>query len=92
MAGAGHHPASRLPHYGYLVLKMSSPNDIIKIHRDHTAIAFAPEKLQALAVAQEAIAGFDELDPAPSSSRQRISSSTPNMQPSDNEDIPVNAI
>jgi hypothetical protein len=39
-----------IAHYGYLVLKMSSPRDIIKIHRDHSVDAFALEKLQALAM------------------------------------------
>jgi hypothetical protein len=32
-------------HYGYLVLKMSSPNDIIKIRRDRSAGVSALEKL-----------------------------------------------
>jgi hypothetical protein len=36
-------------HYGYLVLKMSSPNDVLKIQGDHDAGACALEKLQALA-------------------------------------------
>jgi hypothetical protein len=36
-------------HYGYLVLKMSSPNDVLKICRDHEAGVSALEKLQALA-------------------------------------------
>jgi hypothetical protein len=36
-------------HYGYLVLKMSSPNDVLKIHKDHDAGISALEKLQALA-------------------------------------------
>jgi hypothetical protein len=38
-------------HNRYLVLKMSSPNCIIKIHRDHSTNAFTLEKLQVLAVA-----------------------------------------
>jgi hypothetical protein len=36
-------------HYGYLVLKMPSPNDVLKIHEDREAGIFALEKLQALA-------------------------------------------
>jgi hypothetical protein len=32
-------------HYGYLVLKMSSPNGVIKIRGDHDAGACALEKL-----------------------------------------------
>jgi hypothetical protein len=44
-------------HYGYLVMKMSSPNNVIKIHSDHTASIFALEKVQALAAAHEGVAG-----------------------------------
>jgi hypothetical protein len=36
-------------HYGYLVLKMPSPNSILKIHGDCDVGVFALEKLQALA-------------------------------------------
>jgi hypothetical protein len=43
-------------HYGYLVLKMSSPNGVLKIWRDRDAGACALEKLQALAVTREAAA------------------------------------
>jgi hypothetical protein len=32
-------------HYRYLVLKMLSPNDIIKIHRDHYVGVFTLENL-----------------------------------------------
>jgi hypothetical protein len=49
-------------HYGYLVLKMSSPNGIIKICGDRTTSAFTLENLQMLAVAQEAAAGYGEWD------------------------------
>jgi hypothetical protein len=47
---------------------MLLPNGIIKIHGDRTTDAFVPEKLQELAVAQEATAGYGEPDQAPSSS------------------------
>jgi hypothetical protein len=66
-------------HYRYLVLKMLLPNGIIKIHGDRTTDAFVPEKLQELAVAQEATASYGEPDQAPSSSHQRVSSSAPCM-------------
>jgi hypothetical protein len=78
--------------YGYLVLKMSSPNDIIKIHRDRYVGVSMMEKLQALAAAHEAAAGQGAPDQAPSSLRQCISSSTPYVQPSDSEDVPVKII
>jgi hypothetical protein len=34
-----------IAHYGYIVLMMSSPNGIIKVHGDHTTSAFTLEKL-----------------------------------------------
>jgi hypothetical protein len=43
-------------HYRYLVLKMSSSNDTLKIRGDHDASVSALEKLQALTVAREAAA------------------------------------
>jgi hypothetical protein len=43
-------------HYRYLVLKMPSPNGVLKIRGDRDAGACALEKLQALAVACEAAA------------------------------------
>jgi hypothetical protein len=49
-----------IAYYVYLVLKMPPLNDIIKIHGDHFASAFALEKLQALAAVQEVAAGHDE--------------------------------
>jgi hypothetical protein len=56
-------------HYRYLVLKMSSPNGVLKIWGDRDAGACALEKLQALAVACEAAAEPGGQDPAPPSSR-----------------------
>jgi succinylglutamate desuccinylase len=35
-------------HYGYLVIKILSPNSVIKIHGDRTTGVFALEKLQDL--------------------------------------------
>jgi hypothetical protein len=55
-------------HYGYLVLKMSSPNGVLRIRRDHDAGACALEKLQALATAHKAAVEPRGQDPAPPSS------------------------
>jgi hypothetical protein len=66
-------------HYGYLVLKMSSPNGILKIRRDCDAGVFVLEKLKALATQHEAAARPGSLDQAPSSSCQRGSSSAPHV-------------
>jgi hypothetical protein len=64
-------------HYGYLVLKMPSPNSIIKIHRDRSTGVSTLEKLQEVAVAYEVPAGQGALDQTPSSSCQCVSSSMP---------------
>jgi hypothetical protein len=45
-----------IAHYGYLVLKMPSPNSIIKIYGDRSTGVFALEKLQALTVTHEVAA------------------------------------
>jgi hypothetical protein len=54
-----------ISHYGYLVLKILSPNNIIKICGDRTTDVFALEKLQVLAVTHEVAAGQAALDQAP---------------------------
>jgi hypothetical protein len=51
-----------IAHYGYLVLKMSSSNGIVKICRDCPTDVSALEKLHALAAAQEVAAGYGPLD------------------------------
>jgi hypothetical protein len=78
-------------HYGYLVLKMPSPNGVLKIQGDRDAGVCALEKLQALAVAREAAEEPWGQDLAPSSSRQRQrgSASAPRVQP---KDVPVKTI
>jgi hypothetical protein len=58
-------------HYGCLVLKMPSPNGVLKIHEDREAGVSALEKLQALVAQHEAAAGSGSSDLAPSSSHQR---------------------
>jgi hypothetical protein len=81
-----------IAHYGYRVLKMPSPNGIIKIHRDCSANVSALEKLQELAVAHRAAAGQGVPNQAPSSSHQHVSSSAPRVQASDSEDVPVKIV
>jgi hypothetical protein len=68
-------------HYGYLFLKMSSPNDVLKIHEDRDADVAAQEKLQVMAAAREVIAGPEGQDPTPPSSRQCGSTSKPRVLP-----------
>jgi hypothetical protein len=79
-------------HCGYLVLKMPSPNNILKIHGDREAGVSVLEKLQALVAQHEAATRPGSLDLAPSSSRQRGSSSAPRVQPFGKEDIPVKTV
>jgi hypothetical protein len=79
-------------HYGYLVLKMPSPNGVLKIRGDRDTGACALEKLQALAAAHEAAEEPGGQDPAPPSSRQCGSVSAPHVQPSGKEDIPVKTV
>jgi hypothetical protein len=76
-------------HYGYLVLKMPSPNNVIKIRRDHMTCVSALEKLQTLAAVHEAATGRGDQDPTPSSSLQHGSTLAPCVQPSNNEGIHV---
>jgi hypothetical protein len=79
-------------HYGYLILKMPSPNSVLKIHGDRDADVSALEKLHALATQHEVVTGPGSLDQAPSGSCQHGSSSTPRVQPSTKEDVPVKTV
>jgi hypothetical protein len=58
-----------IAHYGYLILKMPSPNDIIKIREDRSISIFTLEKLQTLAAAHKVAVSQGALDQAPSSLR-----------------------
>jgi hypothetical protein len=68
-----------IAHYGYLVLKMPSPNDVLMIRGDHDAGVSTLEKLQALAAQHEATTGIGSPDLAPLSSCQHGSSSAPRV-------------
>jgi hypothetical protein len=79
-------------HYGCLVLKMPSPNGVLKIHGHGNINISALEKLQALAAQHEVAAGPGGWRQEPSSSRQCGSSPAPHVQPSGREDVPMKAI
>jgi hypothetical protein len=79
-------------HYGYLVLKMPSPNSVLKIHGDREAGVSTLEKIQALAAQHEVAARLGRPNLVPSSSRQCGLSSAPHVQPSGKEDIPMKTI
>jgi hypothetical protein len=66
-------------HYGYLVLNMPSPTDVLRIWGDHDTGACALEKLQALAAAREAAVELGGQDPAPPRSCQHSSASAPRV-------------
>jgi hypothetical protein len=79
-------------HYGYLVLKMPTPDGVLRIRGDRDAGACALEKLQALAAAREAVAEPRDQSTAPPGSRQRVSTSAPHVQLSVGEDVPTKTI
>jgi hypothetical protein len=79
-------------HYGYLVLKMLSPNSVLKIHGDCDAGVFVLEKLQDLAMYCEAVTGPGSLDLTTLRSGQRGSTSAPHVRPSNHEGVPVKTI
>jgi hypothetical protein len=66
-------------HYGYLVLKMPPPNGVIKVRGDLSTDVSTLEKLQTVAMTQEATAGYDGQDQAPSSSHECVSISARNV-------------
>jgi hypothetical protein len=71
---------------------MPSPGGVLRIWGDRDAGACALEKLQSLAAAREAVAEPRDQGPAPLSSRQRVSTPAPRVQPSVREDVPVKTI
>jgi hypothetical protein len=79
-------------HYGYLILKMPSPNGVLKIRGDREAGACTLEKLQALAAARKAVEEHGGQDSAPPSSCQRGSDTAPRVQPSSKEDVPMKTV
>jgi hypothetical protein len=79
-------------HYGYLVLKMPTPDGVLRIRGDRDVGACALEKLQALAPAREAVAEPQDQSTAPPGSRQRVSTPAPRVQLSAGEDVPMKTI
>jgi hypothetical protein len=79
-------------YYEYLVLKMPSPTDVLRIWGDHDTGACALEKLQALAAARKATTEPGGQDPAPPRSCQHSSASAPRVQSSGKEDVPIKTV
>jgi hypothetical protein len=79
-------------HYRYLVMKMPTPDGVLRIPGDRDAGACALEKLQALEAAREAVAEPRDQSIAPPGSRQRVSTSAPRVQLFAGEDVPTKTI
>jgi hypothetical protein len=77
-------------HYGYLVLKMPSPVDVLTLQSDRTATVVVVEKLHALAAGLGPAAGAEGSDP--SSSRAKALAKAPKFRPSDTDDVPVKTV
>jgi ribonuclease HI len=78
-----------IAHYGYLVLKMSSPAGVLTVRGDRAAVLAAVEKLHALAVE---VARPDDGGRDPSTSGTKAPTKVPKVQPSGVDDVPVKAI
>jgi hypothetical protein len=78
-----------IAHYGYLVLKMSSPTGVLTVRSDRPAVLAAVEKLHALVV--EAAHPNDE-GRDPSTSCTKMPTKVPKVQPSRADGVPVKTI
>jgi hypothetical protein len=77
-------------HYGYLVLKMPSPVDVLTVQSDRAAAVVAVEKLHALATGLAPAVGAEGSDP--SSSRAKAPTKAPKVRPSNTDDVPVKTV
>jgi hypothetical protein len=78
-----------IAHYGYLVLKMSSPAGVLTVRGDCAAAVAAVEKLHALAAES---ARPDDGGRDPSASGTKAPSKVPKVQPSGTDEGPIKAI
>jgi hypothetical protein len=78
-----------IAHYGYLVLKMSSPAVVLTVRGDRPAALAAVEKLHAL-VAETAHPDDEGRDP--STSCAKAPTKVPKVQPSRADGGPINII
>jgi hypothetical protein len=78
-----------IDHYGYLVLKMSSPAGVLTVRGDRPAALAAVEKLHALA-AEAARPDDGERDP--STSCTEMPAKVPKVQPAGADGVPVKTI
>ena len=78
-----------IAHYGYLVLKMSSPAGVLTVRGDRTATLAAVEKLHALAAKTSRP---DDGGRDPSTSGTKAPAKVPKVQPSGADGGPVKTI
>jgi hypothetical protein len=78
-----------IAHYGYLVLKMSSPAGVLTVQGDRPAALAAVKKLHALAA--EA-ARLDDGGRDPSTSCTKTPAKVPEVQPTGADGVPVKTI
>ena len=78
-----------IAHYGYLVLKMSSPAGVLTVRGDRPTALAAVEKLHAL-VAEAARPDDEGRDP--STSYTKTPTKVPKVQPSGADGVPVKTI
>jgi ribonuclease HI len=78
-----------IAHYGYLVLKMSSPAGVLTVRGDRAAALAAVEKLHALAAK---VARPYDGGRGPSTSGSKAPSKVPKVQPFGADDGPVKTI
>jgi hypothetical protein len=79
-----------IAHYGYLVLKMSSPAGVLTVQCDRTPAVAAVEKPHALAAGLALTVGAEGSDPSPS--RIKVPAKAPKVRPSDTDEVPVKTI
>jgi hypothetical protein len=79
-----------IAHYGYLVLKMSSPAGVLTVQNDRTAAVVAVEKFHVLAAGLASTAGTEGSNP--SSSHAKAPAKAPKVRSSDTDDVPVKTV
>jgi hypothetical protein len=77
-------------HYGYLVLKIPSPVEILTVQCDRTAVVAAVEKLHGLATGLVPVASAGRSKP--STSRARAPARALKVLPSDMDEVPMKTI
>jgi hypothetical protein len=78
-----------IAHYGYLVLKMSSPAGVLSVRGDRPAALAAVEKLHALAIEAS---HPDDVGRDPSTSCTKTLAKVPKVQPSGADGVPTKTI